>query len=386
MKSRLHLASASLAVAAAAIWLVMMSAENGALRGSLRSLGGIFGVGGAIADCVSGRDIAGSRFQRQEYCSQDRIDVVHVPSSVIAFERSLASLCQFLNFQQGVNYFHIIVPDGDEEYYATNREPMSCGSLRPFATNGVNRVVVWPESSVVPLFTSGATYNRTQRQMLLKIAAAWVSTTDFYLAIDEGTIATRPVEMRSLFDTALLRKKGGQYAFMDHTRAKLSYDHAGTDGWRALYESGQLLSSGAVLDTFEFCKRTGPSKFAKFEQTFLAYDPFALRPDPEDQSNLVFEACAAAASEGGATVAKPLSIAPAPLIYSRDIVRYVLAPILEEVGQRIGYLRSAHSCSHGGVAISNVPPSSEAAPWYDVALQYHEERLGECSHCSGRDG
>jgi hypothetical protein len=61
---------------------------------------------------------------------------------------------------------------------------------------------VWPESRLVPRFLPNASFSGTTRQMALKLAAAAIVATPFYLVMDSDVYARRRFARADLFDAA----------------------------------------------------------------------------------------------------------------------------------------------------------------------------------------
>jgi hypothetical protein len=271
-----------------------------------------------------------------------QVDLVFVSGFPQQLQSSLRSLCQFMD-PAGVGRVHVIVPDRMAAYFEASVPQLQCEAG---GAAGALRFKVWSESALVPPFTRDAPFEGTQRQMVLKLAAAFIVDAPFYLVMDSDVYARRPFGVGDL----LVRDGGGGGV----TRARTGLDQLDfpqPGAWFA--ESAALLQTRLVGDTDAFC---GDDALAGEAQWFAATGnasvpgedgppPFALLAQRGPRAGaLVYGACRS--GRGHATHVTPMVLA-------RALVREVVVPRLEAV-------------------------AGPGAQWYDALLAYQARREAQC--------
>jgi hypothetical protein len=304
-----------------------------------------------------------------------QLDVIYVSGFPQQLQSSLRSLCQFMD-PVGVGRVHIIVPDRMASYFEASVPQLQCeagGGAAPL------RFRVWPESSLVPPFTRDAPHAGTQRQMALKLAAAFIVDTPFYLVMDSDVYARRPFGVGDL----LLRDGAGV------TRARTGLDQLDFPQRASWFqESAALLETRLVADTDAFCAGVAGGGAQWFVATGNASvpagaPPFALLPQRGPRVGaLVYGACRD--GRGHATHVTPM-------VLSREVVREVVVPRLEAVAAAAAAAAAAGGGGGGAPEREPAPspplqqqlerqspPPQQPPRWYDALLGYHTRRHGEC--------
>lgn len=236
---------------------------------------------------------------------------------------------------------------------------------------------VWPESRLVRRFGPGAPFGGTTRQMTLKLAAATVVKTPFYLVMDSDVYARRPFSRADLFDSASGQRARTNMDQIDFCQPASWFNHA-----------SQVLQSTLVADTDAFCARVAaaggfptavgscppdsprgaPQWFSETGNASVPDSPFELLLS--DNRREVYGACRSARGHASHVT---------PMILARAVLLDVLAPRLEALGV-IGSTIAAVPAT--GVAKVTGAMSEGSSPilqrdWLDVLLDYHLSAL-EC--------
>ena len=300
-----------------------------------------------------------------------RVDVVYVTAFPRNALSSLRSLCYFAG-SDVLGTIHLVVPDRMAPYFASPAvlAALQCppASAWPGTAAPVVDFKVWPESQLVPRFAPGAPFSGTTRQMTLKLAAAKVVSTPFYLVMDSDVYARRPFSRRDLFDSAT------------GTRARVNIDQndfCQPATW--FNQASRALGSRLVADTEAYCCRiafaggypalpprscppedvmgvvpvAAPSWFIATGNASVPDAPFGLIEDPASGRS-VYGACRSARGHASHVT---------PAILSRDIVVSVLAPRVEST-------READ-------APTFLPVASRRS-WLDALLDFHEGYARGC--------
>jgi hypothetical protein len=303
------------------------------------------------------------------------VDVVYVTAFPRNLLSSLRTLCYFAS-ADAIGNVHLIVPDRMAAYF---RSPSVVSALRCPSASALGEqapqlpAFVWPESQIVRRFGRGSKFSGTTRQMTLKLAAASIVSTPFYIVMDSDVYARRPFSRADLFDTT-----SGVRA-----RANIDQnDYCQPPSWFNF--ASQVLASRLVADTDAFCAdvaaQTGfseeasktcppgdsmgaPSWFVASGNATIPGNPFSIERDSRGKE--VYGACRAA--RGHATHVTPM-------ILSRSIVLGVLAPRLEYI-DNTEYRQS--SSFH---LLRREAPKS----WLDVLLDFHTRYEAGCASGSGR--
>jgi hypothetical protein len=254
---------------------------------------------------------------------------------------SLRSVCHFFDTRDA-GTFHVIVPDDMAPYSESVLGLLSCAAS---GVGGAARapvaVRVWPESRLVPAFTPRAPYRGTLRQMTLKLAAALIVETPFFVVLDSDVYARRAFNASHLLE----RRAAGAAA-----RARTGLDDPAfpqRPSWHA--EAGRLLRTDLVRDTYRFCAdeaaARGPGVLLQQRER-----PFALT-----QGGRAYGAC----RDG-----RGLATHVTPMVLSRELLLRVVMPRLAAVA--------------GG--------AQDSAAWLRALLGFHERRERGClfSAAAGR--
>ena len=302
------------------------------------------------------------------------VDVVYVtafPRNVLS---SLRTLCYFAS-ADAIGNVHLIVPDRMAAYF---RSPSVLSSLRcPSASAwGVQApllpVIVWPESQIVRRFGPGAKFTGTTRQMTLKLAAATIVSTPFFLVMDSDVYVRRPFSRADLFDAATGLRARANVDQNDYCQPPSWFNFA-----------SRLLESQIISNTDAFCASVAaqagfrseasqtcppdnsigaPSWFLATGNATIPDNPFSLTCDVK--GNEVYGACRAARGHASHVT---------PMILSRSIVLDVLAPRLEFVETEL-----RHSSSH------TLTSQEGTRNWLDMLLDFHTHFEADCASKSGR--
>ena len=309
------------------------------------------------------------------------VEVVYVTAFPRNALSSLRSLCYFAA-TDALGTVHLVVPDRMVSFFSS--APVLAALQCPTASAWVGLSApilsfkVWPESQLVPRFAPGASYSGTTRQMTLKLAAATIVTSPFYLIMDSDVYARRPFARKDLFDTAT------------GTRARVNIDqndYCQPATW--FNQASRVLGSRLVADVEAYCGHvaatagfpsvppphscpsendgSAPPWFLATGNTSVPDAPFSLIEDPTN-GRTVFGACRAARGHASHVT---------PAILAREIVIGILAPRVESEAVR----RSSSSSGGGGGRGSGGVGSSPRLPrrlWLDALLDYHEDRASVC--------
>lgn len=288
------------------------------------------------------------------------VDVVYVTAFPRNALSSLRSLCYFAA-AGALGTVHLIVPDRMADFFssASALDAMQCPPASAWQGRAPVLVFqVWPESHLVRRFgVGGGAFGGTTRQMTLKLAAAAIVETPFYLVMDSDVYARRRFSRTSLFDASGLRARVN----MDQN------DFCQPRTW--FNQAARVLQTRIVADTDAYCARAAavagfrvpvstacpllgpaaPSWFSATGNDTVPDDPFALRAD--EDGRVVYSACRS--SRGHASHVTPM-------ILSRSVVLDVLKPRLEMLGD----------ITSG--------PDSTSRNWLDVLLDFHTKRANGC--------
>lgn len=277
-----------------------------------------------------------------------RVDFVWVSAFPASLVTSVRTVCHFFD-TSSAGAFHVIVPDDMAPYFSRVASLLQCA---PTGAGGAARAPVqlrvWPESRLVPRFTRGAPHRGSVRQMVLKLAAAFVVTSPWYVVLDSDVFARAPFNASSL-----LPADGAGGA----RRAATAFDDPlfpQKRSWHA--EAARVLRSGLVRDTYVFCAAGGGGSLGAGGLALLdAARPFALAESGGSGGG--GGGGGTSGSSGGRTVygacldGRGAATHVTPMTLSAELVQRVLAPRLALVG--------------GG-------------EWYDVLLDYHARRARAC--------
>ena len=216
------------------------------------------------------------------------------------------------------------------------------------------RLRMWPESTVVPAFAAGGAGARasgTVKQMMLKLAAAYIVNTPFYLVMDSDVYARRPWSASDL----LVRGRGTGAGSL---RARTGLDTE--DGrfvqepsW--LRESARALRTGLIDATDAYCSASGARAgpwFAKSAGAAMPSEaPFALLSSSGSATAPTFGVC---------NFGRARATHVTPMVLAAAVVREILVPRLE----------AGVTLSAGG--------ASGSQPWVSALLAYHSSREDAC--------
>jgi hypothetical protein len=288
------------------------------------------------------------------------VDVVYVTAFPRNALSSLRSLC-FFAAAGALGTVHLVVPDRMADFFssASALDAMQCPPASAWQSRAPALVFqVWPESHLVRRFgAGGGAFGGTTRQMTLKLAAAAVVTTPFYLVMDSDVYARRAFSRADLFDASGMRAR----ANMDQN------DFCQPPTW--FNQAARVLQTRLVADTDAFCARAAaaagfgapvtaacplqgtaaPSWFAATGNETVPDDPFALRADAGGRA--VYGACRS--SRGHAPHVTPM-------ILARSVVLDVLRPRLEALADLVK------------------GPGGAPRDWLDVLLDFHAKRAAGC--------
>ncbi len=285
------------------------------------------------------------------------LDIVFVSGFPQQLQSSLRSLCHFMD-TRGVATVHLVVPDRMKAFFLGSLLELQCSAE---GAGGAPRLPlrfrVWGDSELVPAFVEGAPYSGTVRQMTLKLAAALVVATPFYLVMDSDVYARRPFGVADL----LLRDGAGV------VRARTGLDQPDFPQPAAWFaESARLLQTRIVADTDAFCKARGGggggggSGGTWFAATGNGSAPrggaFALLEGAGSGGSPVYGAC----RDG-----RGLATHVTPMLLSREIVTDVLFPRLESFAPPPS-VRQRYGGGGGG------------GSWLDALLLFHQLRAAKC--------
>lgn len=280
---------------------------------------------------------------------QPLLDIVYVSAFPSHLRSSLRSLCHFFDGGAGLGSVHLVVPDRMVAYFESSLPQLQCPAGQRAHALAFR---VWGESSLIPAFTQAAPYKGTLRQMTLKLAAATIVGSPFYLVMDSDVYARRPFGVGDL----LLQGEAGKAL-----RARTGLDQldfSQPSSW--FRDSARLLQTPLVADTDAYCAAApgggAPAWFAATgNATPPAQAPFALLPvvDPRERGGAgsgrqVYGACRN--GRGHATHVTPM-------VLSAELVKDVLFPRLEA------------AAAAGGAA---------GSPWYAALLNYQASREAQC--------
>jgi hypothetical protein len=280
------------------------------------------------------------------------LDIVFVSGFPRQLQSSLRSLCHFMD-TSGVATVHLVVPDRMRAFFLASVPELQCSAEGAGgAPRAPLRFRVWGDSQLVRAFTDGAPYTGTMRQMTLKLAAALVVDTPFFLVMDSDVYARRPFSVGDL----LLRDGDGV------VRARTGLDQPGfpqPPAWFA--ESARLLQTRVVADTDALCAARGAAKGDWFATTGNA-----TVPGPGG----AFPLLAGAGASGGPAVGacrggRGLATHVTPMVLARDIVTRVLFPRLEAFAPQTSVRQRGGGGGGGG-------------SWLDTLLHFHEVRAARC--------
>jgi hypothetical protein len=302
------------------------------------------------------------------------LDIVYVSGLPAHLRSSLRSLCAFWRRPPSSaasggagGTVHVIVPDRMAAYFDAAAPALAAC---PGAGAQPLRLRVWRESAVVAAFApggAGAGASGTVKQMTLKLAAAFIVSTPFYLVMDSDVYARRPWSAADVLlrgggsggkGGARLRARAG----LDHTDVRFTQDPS----W--LRESARVLGTPLVEATDAYCGVAGPGSGPWFAATGEApppgadATPFALLRAPGGHD--VFGVC---------NFGRARATHVTPMVLAAAIVRGVLVPRLE------AHLPPAPvPTPAAAAAATEVPAAAPAQRWVDVLLAYQARREGAC--------
>ena len=268
-----------------------------------------------------------SPYARKSWKPINKIDFVSVTAFPDNLRSSVASVCQFYDTANGLSTWHLIVPDRMVKYFSSHLDLLQCKGQNLGSTSSSERppmkFKVWPESELIPAFTEDAPYGGTLRQMMLKLAAAWVVTSPYYLVLDSDVYARKPFNISDLLAPGL---QPGSKKAVPRVRAVSNFDHPRwlqPPSWHA--EASRALQTSLFKDTWEHCQRVR-SQPPSGRRLTLASRPYQLTRDPVS-GRTVYDACIGD---------KPLATHVTPMLLSAEIIRQVLAPRLVQSGRCSG--------------------------------------------------
>ena len=315
------------------------------------------------------------------------VDFLWVSASPEIVWASVQSVCAFF---AGTGTMHIVVPDSmHARFLADERRGLyrcsSAGRAVALSTR------LWRESDVVGGFTADAEararFPGTMRQMALKLAAASIVATPFFVVMDSDVFARRRFSAADLVIEDIVEAPpdpaGGPRRRLVRQRARTDFDF---DRFRQPLswhlEAAAALQTRLIRSTNEACARVAAEQGA--EPVFLAgrSTPFALREvqEPGGATRKVHTACANG---------RGMTTHVTPMIFSREIVQRVLIARLEAL-----HAGGAAAGLAGPFARPETWPPDAGAPahqrhltltgarWLDVLVAVHEQRIEGCASYS----
>ena len=300
-----------------------------------------------------------------------QLDIVYVSGLPQHLRSSLRSLCAFWrrpaaaaagaagSSSLGGGTVHLLVPDRMEAFFTSAAASLAAcpGGAPPL------RLRVWRESAVVPALGAGgagAGASGTVKQMLLKLAAAYIVETPFYLVMDSDVYARRPwsaadVLLRDSAAPSRLRARAG----LDHSDKRFTQEPS----W--LRESARILRTPLIEATDAYCGMAGADAGPWFSGSASAVvpqaAPFGLLAAPAQGGSFVFGVC---------NFGRARATHVTPMVLAAAIVREVLVPRLEA--------RPPPSPAEAEAASATPQLAPTSQPWVDVLLAYQAQRESSC--------